>query len=163
MADKAPDYEADLAEARRRIVEEAEARTGFLDLTELDLPVVPEELFELTHLRRLHLGWKLEETEDGEWRPAHFHGRWFVVENIDSLARLTPALEALSLFGTSGADISFLNRAINLRWLSVAVALVNDLTPLAGLDALQNLDCSETQVADLSPLAGLKALQTLDC
>lgn len=52
MAEPEPDYAADLAEARRRIAAEAEARTGFLDLTELHLPELPEELFALTHLRR---------------------------------------------------------------------------------------------------------------
>ena len=40
---------------------------------------------------------------------------------------------------------------------------MNDLGPLAGLSALQSLDCSGTQVSDLGPLAGLSALQSLDC
>src|SRR3954468_4011902 len=40
---------------------------------------------------------------------------------------------------------------------------VTDLTPLARLSALQQLDCSETRVTDLTPLAGLSALQELDC
>ena len=40
---------------------------------------------------------------------------------------------------------------------------IGDLTPLAGLTALQSLDCSGTQVGDLTPLAGLTALQSLDC
>jgi len=40
---------------------------------------------------------------------------------------------------------------------------VSDLGPLAGLSALQSLDCSETQVSDLGPLVGLSALQSLDC
>ena len=40
---------------------------------------------------------------------------------------------------------------------------MSDLGPLAGLSALQSLDCSSTQVSDLGPLAGLSALQSLDC
>ena len=40
---------------------------------------------------------------------------------------------------------------------------MSDLGPLAGLSALQSLDCSHTQVSDLGPLAGLSALQSLDC
>ena len=39
---------------------------------------------------------------------------------------------------------------------------MSDLGPLAGLSALQSLDCSWTEVSDLGPLAGL-SLQSLDC
>ena len=45
--------------------------------------------------------------------------------------------------------------------LDVTSTPVSDLTPLAGLSALQSLNVSETQVTDLGPLAGLSALQTL--
>jgi hypothetical protein len=38
---------------------------------------------------------------------------------------------------------------------------LNDLTPLAGLTALQHLDLRATRVGDVSPLAGLTALQNL--
>ena len=37
--------------ARARIAEEAERRTGSLDLSDLGLEALPEELFGLTHLR----------------------------------------------------------------------------------------------------------------
>jgi Leucine-rich repeat (LRR) protein len=40
---------------------------------------------------------------------------------------------------------------------------LRDLTPLAGLTALQTLDCSGTRVAALAPLAGLSGLQRLGC
>jgi hypothetical protein len=42
--------------ARTRIAEEAERRTGSLDLSDLGLEVLPEELFDLRHLRGLDLG-----------------------------------------------------------------------------------------------------------
>src|SRR5882757_4326821 len=42
--------------ARTRIAEEAERRTGTLDLGGLGLRRLPDALFELTHLRRLNLG-----------------------------------------------------------------------------------------------------------
>jgi hypothetical protein len=45
-----------LAIARQRIAEEAEARTGFLDLSGLGLTVLPPELFRLRNLRALNLG-----------------------------------------------------------------------------------------------------------
>ncbi|MDJ0628834.1 MAG: COR domain-containing protein [Rhodobacter sp.] len=44
---------------------------------------------------------------------------------------------------------------------SVGATQVSDLGPLAGLTALQNLDCRNTQVSDLGPLAELTALQSL--
>jgi internalin A len=40
---------------------------------------------------------------------------------------------------------------------------LKDLSPLAGLQHLQQLDCSDTQVADLSQLTGLQNLQQLKC
>jgi hypothetical protein len=52
--------------ARQRIVQEAAAPTGFLDLGQLGLTPLPE-LFRLTHLRRLNLGTGMFDN-DGEWR-----------------------------------------------------------------------------------------------
>ena len=46
--------------------------------------------------------------------------------------------------------------------LDLAGTLVSDLSPLAGLAALQSLDLSRTRVSDVSPLAGVAALQRLD-
>ena len=45
-----------LAIARKRIAEEAEAQTGFLDLGGLGLTALLPELFRLRHLRELNLG-----------------------------------------------------------------------------------------------------------
>ena len=42
--------------ACRRIAEEAEAQTGFLDLGGLGLATLPPELFRLRHLREFNLG-----------------------------------------------------------------------------------------------------------
>ena len=51
-----------LAIARARIAREAEEKTGFLDLGMLGLNELPDELFALTHLRRLNLGeWFFDE------------------------------------------------------------------------------------------------------
>src|SRR5271157_2350152 len=50
-----------------------------------------------------------------------------------------------------------------LQSLDCSNTLVRDLGPLAGLSALQSLDCMGTRVSDLGPLAGLSALQSLDC
>lgn len=55
-----------LAIARRRIAEEAQARTASLDLGWLDLRELPEELFALKRLRRLNLGSEMRD-ESWEW------------------------------------------------------------------------------------------------
>jgi hypothetical protein len=47
--------------ALERIAEEAEARTGFLDLGRLGVKALPEALFALKHLARLNLGWSMLE------------------------------------------------------------------------------------------------------
>jgi internalin A len=56
-----------LSIARERIAKEAEEKTGFLDLGELGLTELPEELFRLKHLRRLHLGVGYYDAQ-GEWQ-----------------------------------------------------------------------------------------------
>src|SRR3954447_2864712 len=56
--------------ARERIAEEARDRTGFLDLGRLGLTALPEELFALTHLRRLNLGAYFRDYA-GEWIKTH--------------------------------------------------------------------------------------------
>ena len=40
---------------------------------------------------------------------------------------------------------------------------MSDLGPLAGLSALQSLDCSGTRVSESGPAGGLERLQSLDC
>ena len=58
-----------LAIARRRIAEEKEKRSGFLDLGGLVLEGLPDELFELEHLWGLNLGdgWR---DREGAWQEA---------------------------------------------------------------------------------------------
>ena len=56
--------------ARQRIAEEAEQRTGFLDLGGLGLTTLPAELFGLTHLRVLNLGSDIQR-EDGTGHMSH--------------------------------------------------------------------------------------------
>jgi len=55
--------------ARERIAQEAEERTGFLDLGRLGLTALPEELFELQHLQSLNLGSGYL-NQEGKWRSA---------------------------------------------------------------------------------------------
>lgn len=61
-----PSKHEGLSIARKRIAEEAERRTGFLDIGKLGLTELSSELFELQHLRRLNLGWRIP-LENGQW------------------------------------------------------------------------------------------------
>ena len=72
MAPMTEDFDGERI-ASARIAEEAERRTGFLDLSQLGLTDLPVELFALTHLRRLHLGWRLTQREGG-WVRADWRG-----------------------------------------------------------------------------------------
>jgi internalin A len=151
-----------LAIARRRVAEEAEARTGFLDLGRLGLTELPEELFVLKHLRRLNLG-RWYRTESGELVYAESD---LVPNDIQaSLGRLIelPALRSLDCAHTSVSDLRPLAPLTALDSLDCSGTPVSDLGPLAPLTALQSLDCSGTSVSDLGPLAPLTALQSLVC
>jgi len=53
--------------ALERIAREAEAKTGVLDLGRLGLSALPDELFQLKHLRRLNLGANYFD-EEGQWQ-----------------------------------------------------------------------------------------------
>ena len=119
-----------------RIADEKKNRTGFLDLGELGLTDVPQELFELEHLRGLYWGTRRVEESEG----------WYSVAP-NSHAGLLLAL----------------HRFPGLTLVSVSQTDVSDLAPLAALHSLQSLDCSGTQVSDLTPLAALQSLQSFDC
>jgi len=152
--------------ARERIAQEAERRTGFLDLGGLGLTTLPEELFGLRHLRELNLGsgWRLK---DGSWQEVYSPSDSSVPGNnvTATLARLSelPEFRTLSVADTPIADLTPLRCLTALQSLDCGGTQVADLTPLAGLLALQTLYCGGTRVADLTPLAGLLALETLDC
>jgi internalin A len=154
-----------LSVARRRIAEEAERRTGFLDLSQLGLTELPDELFRLPHLRRLHLGYRLRQV-DADWvldyadNQERLHNQLGC--HLDRLSVLSN-LEALSLSRTDCSSLDFAKRLSRLTWLDCRNTLVTDLGPLAQLQALQSLNCSFTRVSDLGPLVHLQALQSLDC
>jgi len=142
-----------MAEAQRRIAEEAERRTGRLDLSGLGLADLPENLFELAHLRMLDLG------AGPMWQSGRSNQ---INEQRAALGRLT-ALEALTVTRSNLASLDFAARLTGLRMLDCSATEVADLGPLAGLNALQTLDCASTQVVGLAPLAGLTKLQAIDC
>ena len=160
MAAQSEDFDG-LGIARRRIAQEMEQRTGFLDLGQLGLTELPAELFRLRHLRWLNLGFGIvlrDQTlhESSEGPPNTVEGQ------LDRLAAL-PDLEALSLAFTLVTNLAPLASLTALQSLDCSRTKVADLSPLASLTTLQSITCSHTKVADLSPLASLTALQSLTC
>lgn len=59
------------------------------------------------------------------------------------------------------SDLTSLAGLTALRELNLAYTRVSDLTPLAGLTALRYLNLASTRVSDLTPLSGLTGLQVL--
>lgn len=145
--------------ARARIAEEAERRTGVLDLGGLALRQLPSELFELVHLEELNLGLGTPNTE----RRFQLYGsRKQVSRHLTQIATLVRLLR-LSLADSDVCDLSALASLKSLIWLDCSYTRVSDLGPLQSLTWLQSLNCSCTRVSDLGPLQRLAALQSLDC
>jgi len=148
--------------ARQLIATEAQQQTGFLDLGNLGLTELPEEIHQLTYLRRLNLGRRYHD-EAGKYQ--------FSVNRLESndfsilpLPRLRfRLLVSLSLSDTPVSDLTPLSGLTSLQSLTCSDTSVSDLTPLSGLTSLQSLYCSSTSVSDLAPLSGLTSLQSLDC
>lgn len=59
-------------------------------------------------------------------------------------------------------DLTGLERAMNLQWLTLASNEIQDLSPLAGLTRLKGLWIYLNPISDIRPLAGLVNLETLD-
>ena len=71
-------------------------------------------------------------------------------------------VEKLWLSHTKVTDISSLAGLKNLKELDLSYTQVTDISSLAGLKNLEELNLRHTQVTDISPLAGLKNLWDLD-
>lgn len=127
----------------RRIRQEARAKTGDLDFSDLpDLDEIPTEIADLTHL----IG---------------FYCEWTGITDISNLAPLS-ALQRVSILACDVRDLSPLASLVDLQFLNCSISMVEDLSPLVSLTDLQTLDCSETLVSDLTPLRSLAALRKLD-
>ncbi len=155
-------------EARRLIALNKETQEPFLDLGNLGLTELPEELWELEHLKRLNLGDKYQD-ENGEWKNGrgiedHWTREGFknqVVEIPSGIQRL-PELENLFLSRNRIKDINFLQRLNNLTSLDVSRNQIKDFSILQGLTNLTSLDLGGNQIKDISILQGLTNLASLD-
>ncbi|HTV34011.1 MAG TPA: hypothetical protein VME69_13080 [Methylocella sp.] len=106
--------------ALERIAREAEAKTGVLDLGRLGLSALPDELFQLKHLRRLNLGANYFD-EEGQWQDS---------EKLANLQNLTCS-------GTQVRDLAPLEKLANPQSLTCSGTQVCDLAPLEKLAHLQ--------------------------
>ena len=141
----------DMDEALARIRQEAERQTGTLDLRGLALDALPEQMFTLTHLRGLYLGWDDD-----------FHGH-APIEGYGNRFHVFRGLQRLWVRGCTVIDLAFVRALPQLQTLRCSYTSVCDLGPLSGLVQLQELNCFGTSVRDLGPLSGLAQLQTLNC
>jgi internalin A len=151
-----------LAIARRLIAEEAEKKTGFLDIGNLGFTELPKELFGVPHLRGLNLGrWYKDENEIYRLSSNSIGSNELSDHALESLRDLK--LESLSVSEVALSNLLAISGIASLRALNCSYTKVTDLTPLAQLANLQSLNCSFTQVTDLTPLAQLANLQSLNC
>ena len=149
-----------LAIARRLIAEEAEKKTGFLDLGNLGLTELPNELFGLAHLRGLNLGaWYNLENDTIRSADNKTGSNELPDHALESLRELK--LESLDVAGVAISNLLAISGITSLRALDCSLTQVTDLTPLAQLANLHSLNCSDTQVNDLTRLAQQSNLQSL--
>ena len=87
--------------------------------------------------------------------------RDLILRGIEPPADWRPAIHVLDFTGSDLIDLTPLAGLTALETLWLSSTAVIDLTPLAGLTALETLGLDSTAVSDLTPLAGLTALETL--
>ena len=154
-----------LAEARRRIAIARDCHIPWLDLGDLGLEEIPQEIGELSGLRRLALG-RCELREESansqwEWDPDR---PWSSLTSAEPLRGLS-GLATLDLAGCwKLTDVSVLAGLTALTSLNLSgCEQLTDVSGLAGLTALTSLNLSWCeQLTDVSGLAGLTALTSLD-
>jgi len=147
--------------AEQRIAEEAEKRTGTLDLHGLGLSEFPASFFSsgvAGRIQCLVLRDRFPWEHDADKNPHH-------IETLlaDSRLRACPNIQALDCSFTRLNDLSVLADLTQLTELNCSDTQINDLTPLTGLSQLTELNCSRTKINDLTALAGLSQLTQLDC
>lgn len=132
-----------LQEAKQRVAAEARSRTGLLDLSGLNLRLLPDDVRALDHLVSLNCSDTL-------------------ISDLGVVARLA-RLKNLNVSNTKVIDLSPISVLTSLQVLECSLCRVADLGPLGRLKALVTLDCSYTKMSDLAPLASATALRRLFC
>ena len=138
--------------AQQRINECRETQSTELDLSCLDLDIIPDEVFELTWLEKLNVS--------GDWGGGKGQGE---IKEIPAAIKQLPMLVSFDCTYNQVSDLSPLNGLTALTSLSCWENQICDLSPISGLTALTFLDCSYNPINDLSPISGLTALTSLNC
>jgi Leucine-rich repeat (LRR) protein/GTPase SAR1 family protein len=150
--------------ALQLIKENLRTQDPFLDLGNCELPTLPDELFSLTHLESLSLGWRYYDDEKQEW----IETKNQEAENQltgKELAKLSelPQLKNLLLYHTiSDGDIHFLENLTALQSLDLSSNQISEIRFLEKLTALQSLYLWANQISDIRFLEKLTALQSLN-
>ena len=115
--------------ALQRIAEEAEQRTGILDLRDLGLTSLPPQLAELTHLEDLNIG--------SEFLPKK------EANHIADLALLSGLVKLrwLDFKCQQVSSIQPLSGLLELEFIKMDASSVRDLTPLSALGKLREIRC----------------------
>jgi hypothetical protein len=149
--------------ALKLIAENKRSKATFLDLGNCGLRALPDELAELVWLETLNLGnvWY-------HWGPTGYK-RYYAQNNaaqnraildISLLAKL-PLLEVVALNSTGITNLTPLAGLRKLRNLNARFCPLPHLQALAGISTLQVLLCDSSSIEDLTPLCDLRALQQL--
>ena len=179
-------------EAKKRIAQEAAAKTGKLDLCQLRINSLPEEITQLVWLEKLLIDnnssilskYRIDITPIKSLkRLTYLSLRQCRIDSCLDLSSI-PQLNYLSLYSTEVAelkgltalsqlqhlDVGFgnltelphLSSLSNLRWLSIRASEVAKLEGLEHLEHLQLLDVAHSKITQLKGLAKLSQLQDLD-
>ena len=180
------------AEAKKRIAQEATAKTGKLDLRQLRINSLPEEIAQLVWLEKLLIDnsssilskYRIDITPIKSLNSLTYLSlRQCRIDSCLDLA-LMPQLNYLSLYSTEVTelkgltalsqlqhlDVGFgnltelphLSSLSSLRWLSIRASEVAKLEGLEHLEQLQLLDVAHTKITQLKGLSKLSQLQDLD-
>lgn len=121
------------------IKENKKNQSPSLDLSNLSLTGLPDELWDLTHLKKLSLG-----------------GDLFQFLNLRK-----PTIVSLRN-GIRGKDLTKIRKLVQLSELNLCSNQIQDVSTLSSLKQLKKLDLSDNQIRDISTLSSLKNLSDLD-
>ncbi len=154
-------YEVALA----RIAEEAEARTGRLDLSNLRLTALPDALRDVPHLRELSCLNNPINRPHGLQHCTDLQNLICTNTQITSLDWLQQCttLKNLYIAGTPITSLDGLQQCTALQGLYIADTPITSLDGLQHCTVLQNLFCPFTPITSLDGLQYCTALQSLSC
>jgi internalin A len=143
-----------------RINDEKATKTGILNLTGLALESLPAELFELTHLEKLDLGYYVS----GAYRLGRdvkaSLGENNIAADLHRLKKLP--IKSLRISQTDVDDLSSISNHPTIESIDFRITAVCDLKPLSTIKTLKDLRFDAVLISDTSPLQELPLLEKLD-